>query len=104
MITVIREKWAPVFDQKTVATTMFEPILSKHATKLDFRNIPPPSASDYINLAWRCKNSKPGPDGIPYLAWGVAGTSAGDTLAHIALHMAAGYRLPMHLRPFQDSC
>jgi hypothetical protein len=89
------EAWAPKFSKATVDVERLEQICATWARPLDLAGVCPPSAPDYIAVWDRCRNSAPGPDGIPFAAWRASGLFSAELLCEVEAKLRDGTAPPL---------
>ena len=72
MVEALRVHWSAVFKGGEVDRVEGRKILDPFVSSFDSTGIPPPCVADYTRAIRAAKAwSAPGPDGIPFGAWGV---------------------------------
>eukprot|EP00972_Heterocapsa_arctica_P105421 15534606-Heterocapsa_arctica.AAC.1 len=94
MIGALASAWRPTFSTtKVINIPLAEAVAAKFASKISFTNFQPPTSHDIFRYLRNVRNSAPGPDGIPYRAWLVAGPSAWKHLHEVASWCCSGQHM-----------
>ena len=90
------DAWAPVFAHKPIDSVTAESISHETVAPVEHHLLRMPGPQKVSAFLARAHHSAPGPDGLPYLAWRLAGESAHYTIYRLLLHVAQGLNTPMH--------
>ena len=87
--------WAPIFSTKIVDEGQARSFCAKWCAPLASHLLKPISNASVRSFLRSAKHSQPGPDGVPYLAWEVAGDVGAETLRGVNDFLASGYSMPI---------
>ena len=88
IIAELGKQWADTFAAKPVADGRL--FAEKSRSFFDFASVAPPTVDDYSRFLALAPSSAPGPDGVPYRAWRLAGRAAAVTLWHAGWSLMQG--------------
>ena len=94
MVPALATGWQGTFAFKETDLPFAEAFAEKWVQPLDTSAVTPPSGADFGACALRTRASAPGPDGLPYAAWGYAGAAAWESLEQAADLMLGGRSPP----------
>jgi hypothetical protein len=84
------EGWKPTFSKKDTDHEKTDNFLSTHAVPFDWQLVPNIDLLSFVNFLLYISHSAPGPDGIPSLAWRLAGEKGARALYNLFLWLSAG--------------
>ena len=92
----LKSHWSPTF---TACHSDFSPssandFLAEWGLRWNLEEVAPPCFDDVAWCAKKAKQSAPGPDGLPYIAWKCGGDEATNTLLSLARVASLG-RCPL---------
>ncbi len=87
--------WAPKFEKAHVDLDELRRDVLPWVSALDLAGVTPLVAADFFATAVRSRRAAPGPDGLPYPAWAVAGEFGAATIAEAELDLKSGRFPPL---------
>jgi len=99
-VEALRQAWQPVFDEKAIDEDLALHTARTWCRDFGFDQCPPPDEAVFAEIINRAKNSSPGPDGIPFIAYKASGPRATKTLFLTGLEIASGVAPPI---PYNDA-
>ena len=94
--------WAPTFAKSEVDEHLGKLIAERFCSEYDWSLFTDAEISDFLNFLSKVPHSAPGPDGIPYIAWRMAGYEGAETLYLLYLLFNSG--APPPLRALTRAC
>lgn len=86
--------WAPAFRPQQTQRRLAQALARVYVQGDDGAEWPFPTAGAFGTILRRARPSAPGPDGLPYRAWPVAGPSSWHTLVTMTLYLTSGAKPP----------
>lgn len=94
--TKLGREWQHIFDAKEFPEAMARDFLNNLGDIGGYSGVREPTPFDYLDFLNRpLRESKPGPDGIPYEAWAATGALGVETLSQADSEMRCGSEPPL---------
>ena len=93
MAKLYQKTWKPVFSKKTISLEAAKEFVDRYHVNYNWEMFSSPDLPDFETFLINVKSAAPGPDGLPYEAWKVAGRAGALTLYNASQWLFCGKHL-----------